>query len=179
MAGPDFSDANAGRAEPPRVNHSQVDFAALHRALSELLPYGPPVEIQVPNDTIDQVTVHDRQGGRNGSTIRCEDFGAALLLCAKQDASRIIDVGKVWAPLHTLPDRAFAPPPVILPFVVTASDFEDAMIWMANARPSLDLPMLDLITMTADADQEADQNGTLPAVLLQQLKAIFGCPTNR
>ena len=120
--------------------------------------------------------VHVRQGGRNGPTLRCEDFGAALLLCAKQDASRIIDASTVWAPLHAFPDRDFAPPPVILPFVVTASDFEDAMIWMANARPSLGLPMLDLMAMTAGADPEVNQNGTLPPAFLKQLKAIFGLP---
>lgn len=32
----DFSLMLAGRAQPPRVNHSEVDFAALHAAICEL-----------------------------------------------------------------------------------------------------------------------------------------------
>ncbi|CAE6969577.1 hypothetical protein [Paraburkholderia domus] len=173
---PDFTDVMAGRAEPPRVNHSAVDFAALHGAMSELFPYGPPVQIQLPNDTIDQVSVHVREAGKRGVSIRCEDFGAALLHSAKHNDKQIIDVSAAWAPLHALADRAFAPPPVILPFVVTATDFEDAMIWLASTRPCLRLPMVDPANPELYAGQEAKQNGTLPPVFLQQLRTIFGTP---
>lgn len=173
---PDFSDAMAGREEPPRVNHSVVDFSALHRALSELFPFGPRVQIQVPNDTVDQVAIHVRQIGKRGASIRCEDFGTALLHCAKRNDQRIIDVSTAWAPLHALADRAFAPPPVILPFVVTAADFEDAMIWLAGTRPCLGLPKFDQVETMLYADQETKHNGTLPSVFLQQLGTIFGTP---
>lgn len=173
---PDFTDAMAGRAEPPRVNHCVIDFSALHAALSELFPYGPPVQIQIPNDTIDQVSVHVRQLGKCGASIRCEDFGAALLQCAKRSDQRIIDVSAAWAPLHELADRAFAPPPVILPFVVTAADFEDAMIWQASTRPCLGLPAFDPAEAMLYPDKETKDNGTLPPAFLQQLRKIFGTP---
>jgi hypothetical protein len=167
---PDFSDALAGRKEPPWVNHSNVVFSAVHRALSDLFPAGPRVEIQVPNDTIDQVAVHVRQDGRRGRSIRCEDFGTALLQAAKREHESVIDVSKSWAPLHALKTRSKAPPPAILPFVVTAPHFDNAMIWLASARPSLGLPAVPY------PDQENKYNGTLPTAFIQRLGKIFGVP---
>lgn len=173
---PDFTNVLAGRTSPPRVNHSAIDFAALHDALSELFPYGPPVQIQVPNDTIDQVAVHVRVSGEWGRSIRCEDFGSALLLCAKGTTQKVIDVRTAWASLHALPDRAFAPPPVILPFVVTAADFEDAMIWHTSTRPSLGLKVFDPIEAMSAGDRNKPDNGWLPAWFLERLHQIFNAP---
>lgn len=173
---PDFSQVLAGRAQPPRVNHMDVDFAALAEAIAALFPYGPPVEIQIPNDTIDQVAVHVRQSGKHGASMRCEDFGQALLRCAKLTKDSIIDVRSAWAPLHALPDRAFAPPPTILPFVVTAVDFEDAMIWHASTRPGLGLPMYDPTDSMLNPDKKVPANGSIPAEFRTKLKAIFGTP---
>ncbi|WP_438396954.1 hypothetical protein [Caballeronia sp. DA-9] len=167
---PDFSDVLAGGKEPPWVNHSKVDFSTLHRSLLELFPAGPRVGIQVPNDAIAQVAVYVRQVGKPGRTIRCEDFAATLLQAAKSDDKRIIDVSTSWSLLHALSDRSKAPPPVILPFVVTASDFEDSMVWMASARQLLGLPAL------SDFDKHVKYSGTLPAGFVQQVSAIFGLP---
>ena len=173
---PDFSQVLAGRAQPPRVNHSDVDFAALHAAICELFPYGPPVHIQLPNDTIDQVAVHVRASGKHSASMRCEDFGAALLSCAKKDNDEIVDVRASWAPLHELPDRAFAPPPVILPFVVTAEDFEDAMVWHASTRPRIELPAFDIMDEMSNPGKEREENGTLPVEFRAALQRIFGTP---
>lgn len=41
-----------------RVSIIPIDFEKLAQALDEFFPYGPKVKIQVPNDTIDQVSVH-------------------------------------------------------------------------------------------------------------------------
>lgn len=173
---PDFTNALAGRTAPPRVNHSAIDFGALHGALAELFPYGPRVQIQVPNDTIDQVAVHVRRSGEQGGSIRCEDFGSALLRCAKGVTQHLVDVRAAWAPLHALPDRGFAPPPVILPFVVTAADFEDAMIWHASARPSLGLQVFNPMEAISASDQDEPDNGSLPAWFLDRLRKIFSTP---
>jgi hypothetical protein len=126
-----------------------------------MFTYGPPVRIQVPNDTIDQFAVHVRQTGKPGVSIRCEDFGSALLRCAKESSSDVIDVRNAWAPLHALPDRDFAPPPVILPFVVTAADFQDAIIWHSSTRPSLGLPVFNIMEAIANPGEPASENGSI------------------
>lgn len=172
---PDFSKVLSGRAQPPRVNHAAVDFSALHRALSDLFPHGPPVRIQVPNDTIDQVAVHVRQTGQAGASIRCEDFGKALLRASSTDQD-VIDIRRDWTQLHALPDRDFAPPPVILPFVVTATDFEDAMIWHASTRPTLGLPLFDPMAAMGTAKQQEAESGNLPKAFRERLKSIFNTP---
>lgn len=176
LGNPDFSAGLAGRVQPPRVKHSAVDFEALQRALVEMFPYGPPVRIQVPNDTIDQVAVHMREQGRPGASIRCEDFGNALLKCAKESTGDVIDVRSKWKALYALPDRDFAPPPVILPFVVTATNFEDAMIWHSSTRPSLGLPAFDLLDAMQHRSKPMSENGEIPPAFLKQLAAIFGTP---
>lgn len=172
---PDFSEVEAGRREPPRLNHSQVDFRALANFLDTLFPYGPPVTIQVPNDTIDQVTIHMRQMPGQGfpEAMRCADFGQILLAQAVKQKQVVVDVRTAWQKLHQLKDRDFAPPPVMVPFVVTATDFEDAMIWAASCRPSIGLPPFDVMK---GATQEESHNGTLSNEALFSLEQIFGSP---
>ena len=136
--------------------------------LARVVSCGSRVEIQVSNDTIDQVAVHVRQVGKPGRTIRCEDFAATLLQAAKSDDKRVIDVSTSWSLLHALSDRSKAPAPVILPFVVTASDFEASMVWMASARQSLGWPAL------SDSDKDIEYSETLPAGFVQQISAISG-----
>jgi hypothetical protein len=169
---PDFSDVLAGRKAPPRLNHDQVNFSELNAFIKELFPYGPPVTIQVPNDTIDQVTMHLRQGQSTEQAIRCVDFGQLLLAAAKKQKSPVVSIRAAWKPLHALPERTFAPPPVLLPFVVTAADFEDAMLWWGSTRPSIGLQMVDIFEPQAPVEHQ----GHLPKFALQRLDAIFGSP---
>lgn len=176
---PDFSDVMAGHKHPPRVDRSEVDFSAVCTFLEELFPYGPPVAIQVPNDTIDQVTVHTRQAHGAAPTMRCEDFGKALLAQAQQQPDPIVDVSRAWERLHALSDRKAAPPPTILPFVVTAADFEDAVLWRASARPALGLPTLGAMDFAGAQGQAVAHEGALPATALAQLERIFGMPFQR
>lgn len=179
---PDFSQVLAGREKPPRVNHLNLDFLALRGALKSTFHYGPRVEILVPNDSIDQVTLHTRAGmlgtqAPDVESARCIDFGAAMLRCVANSKDGVIDVRAAWQPLHATPvkDRAFAPPPVILPFVVLAEDFEDAMIWQASCRPVLGLPIFDPLKTILGHDQ-GDPEGELPEGLRLRLKDIFGTP---
>lgn len=182
---PDFSQVLAGRAKPPRVNHLKLDFLALRDALISAFQYGPHVEILVPNDSIDQVTLHTRAGmlgtqAPDVESTRCSDFGAAMLRCVQNSKDGVIDVRAAWQPLHATPvkDRAFAPPPVILPFVVLASDFEDAQIFAASCRPVLGLPVFDPIKAVLGQDH-GDPEGTLPESLRLKLKEIFDTPFER
>lgn len=179
---PDFSLVMAGRAKPPRVDHFSLDFLALRDALKSTFRYGPPVEIFVPNDTIDQVTIHTRCGmlgtqAPDFASAQCGDFAAEMLGCVANAKDGVVDVRDAWQPLHpnSVKDRAFAPPPSILPFVVLAEDFEDSQIWQANCRPVLGLSVFD--PMKALLGQvESDPEGTLPNGFHMKLNEIFGTP---
>lgn len=179
---PDFSLVEAGRAEPPRVNHLNLDFLALREALKSAFQFGAHVEILVPNDTIDQVTMHTRAGmlgtqAPDFKSVRCGDFGAEMLRCVADSRDGVIDVRTAWQHLHAAPvrDRAFAPPPVILPFVGLATDFEYAQIWQASCRPALGLPAFDPVKALL-GQEKADREGTLPEQLRLELNEIFGTP---
>ncbi|BBN90594.1 hypothetical protein [Azospira sp. I09] len=179
---PDFSEVEAGRREPPRVNHDKVDFKALALRLSEVFGYGPPTVLSVTNDTIDQVTIHSRLAiirmpqHRNGDPT-CRDFGqAALQVSPSQlEANGVINVRQVWRPLHCLQDRSFSPPPTVIAFLAQSSDFEDAMAWFGQCQMVLGLDLIE--RMLSDApDSEDDQVGVLPSALQSALSDIFGCP---
>lgn len=184
---PDYSAVMAGRAAPPRVNHSKIDFKTLRGLIASTLTYGPPVEILVPNDTIDQVTVQSRAGtvrlpgiapATSDETIRCADFGKAMLNCSDAAQDGVINVRAAWKALHALPiqDRDFAPPPMIIPFVVVADDFEDAQIWQASCRPIFGLPVFDPLAAALGKSQGDDLESKLPESLRIGLKEIFGTP---
>jgi hypothetical protein len=184
---PDYSAVMAGRGEPPRINHSSVDFKALRGVLVEAFPSGPRVEIIVPNDTIDQVTVQTRAGtvkltgiapARSEDELRCADFGKALLACVDTSVDGVANVRAAWKPFHARPvqDRDFAPPPTIVPFVVIAEDFEDAQIWQANCRPVFGLPVFDVLAAALGQSQGDDKESKLPESIRQGLGKIFGTP---
>jgi hypothetical protein len=178
----DFADVMAGRAQPPWVNHDQVNFNALAELLSEAFQYGPPVRIRVPNDTIDQATVHARMGmiplspGEKAGSPLLEDFGDALLRASHAGTDAVIDVRKLWSPFHYLKNRVKAPPPMVFPFVIEADDFEDAAISAASMLPSIGLPMPPFFGEDEHARLERQGTpGELPRPLRKGLEALFGC----
>lgn len=164
---PDFSEVEAGKIAPPRINHSKIDFESLLDAMQKLFSYPPHVNIRVANDTIDQITTHRR--GETIPSIRCEDFGAAMLLCAKKQKGSIIDVRSAWSKLHILSDRDFAPPPVALPFIIESDDFEDAMFWQSNTYPIFGLPPFSFSSPNTSGPSK------LPELFRKQIGDIFGC----
>jgi hypothetical protein len=179
---PDFSRVEAGLVEPPRVNHDEVDFGALRQALTETFKYGPRPEIVVANDTIDQVTMHLRAGVFSGRSpdmkrAQCIEFAEAMLRIKTPPANGVLDVRKAWADLHASPvrDRTFAPPPVIIPFMIKAVDFEDAMIWEANCRFPMGLRPFDIMEAHQGVDHP-DGESMLPDELQARLGKIFGTP---
>lgn len=181
---PDFSDVEAGRGKPPRINHDLIAYGQLRDLFKRTFSFGPDVDFLVPNDTVDQVTAHMRMGmfpGVNAAPspdlCACRDFGASMLELANYAVEGVIDVRNAWALMHSRPvrDRAFAPPPSMLPFVVMADDFEDAMIWHANTRPVLGLPPFDPIKAIT-GEMVDDGGGRLPAQFMAGLQDIFGCP---
>lgn len=175
---PDFTEVEAGRREAPRIDHSRLDYRKLASFLEELFPFGPRPSIQVANDTIDQVTIHMRQvpGAPAQPTMRCEDFGQVLLSRAKTQKSTVVNVRSDWQRLHYLKDRDSAPPPMVIPFVATFEDFEDAMIWMSNTRPSLGLPPFDILKSMEDRRAQKEMEGNLSQEALAKLEVIFGTP---
>lgn len=171
---PDFSDAEAGRSLPPRINHSRVDFNELLNILKEWFPYGPAVNISTPNDMIDIITTQARVNSGVEDAIRCLDFGEILIKCAKSQKTTIIDVKKAWSSLHYLKDRDSAPPPSMITFVVEAVDFEDAMLWMSSTLPSLGLPTFNIMSAIEDKN-EIQQSGRIPSKIKQRLEDVIGC----
>lgn len=181
---PDFSAVMAGRAEPPRLNHDRVDFGQLRALLRKTFHYGPPVDILVPNDTVDQVTAHGRLGMIPGvpaaateNLKACRDFGRSMLDLASSAADGVIDVRASWQQKHGEPvrNRKYAPPPSLVPFVVVADDFEDAQIWHASTRPLFGLKRFDVMA-AASGEEQSFEGGRLPAGLAEGLEKIFGCP---
>lgn len=178
----DFADVIAGRAEPPWVNHDRIDFPALAELLTRSFEYGPPVRIRVPNDTIDQTTVHARMGvvplrpGQKRGDPSCSDFADTLLVASRKNTEDVIDVRQSWSPMHYLPNRAKAPPPLVLPFVIEAVDFEDAAISAASMLPVIGLPMPSFFPEDEVARaKRQEQPGKLPAALRKGLEELFGC----
>lgn len=179
---PDFSAVMAGTEDPPWVDHSNVDFVALASTLGELFHYGPPVRIRVPNDTIDQVTQQGRMGlipgqRKHPGDPRCGDFGTVLLECSKrQPNGSVIDVWDSWLPLHSLKDRTQSPPPSMLPMLIEAEDFEDAIIWHSSAKAALGLPFLspEMARMVGEPER-GEAEGKLPKAYCKRLGDLFGC----
>lgn len=178
---PDFSEVMSGRAKPPRVNHDHVDFAALAALLQAAFHFGPPKTIRVPNDTIDQTTVHTRLGlvplpqKRGVGSYRCEDFGQAALVASRSGVEVVFDVRAAWKPLHYLPDRNFAPPPCGVVFVMESDDFEDNMIAGASLRPVIGMQMIG----PGFSPPPENESGRLPDALKSRLEHVFGCQFER
>lgn len=168
---PDFSDVEKGRAAPPYVNHDTVDFEGFRQFLEEFFSSPERVRIRVPNDTIDQVTVHFRAMGPNQERIRCDDFAAALLAKAK-GAKPVIDVRADWRNLHHLKDRSHAPPPIVIMFVVEGA-FESVMIWSQQAALRLGIRAADMMVMMRGATGQ-DYEGKVPKALNDELEKRFG-----
>jgi hypothetical protein len=95
---------------------------------------------------------------------------------ASQDGD-VIDVRRAWQPLHSLADRNFSPPPVLIPFIIESADFEDAMMWLASAKPALGLPFLPdaLQEILGESRDDKNPEGELPEAFRERLGRIFGC----
>lgn len=180
---PDFSEAEAGRSKPPRVNHDRINFGQLRTLIQSTFTYGPPVDILVPNDTVDQVTAHFRMGMFPGvkaaatpDLCACRDFGEAMRKLANNASDGVVDVRNTWKAMHATPvrDRSYAPPPSLLPFLLVASDFEDAMIWQASTLPVLGLKPFDPLQALTGAKPDV-AGGRLPKTFLAGLRDVFGC----
>lgn len=173
---PDFSVVEKGLQEPPWIDHDQVDFKRLQEVFAKSFCYGPPVRIRVPNDTIDQVTLHMRMSDPESQ--RCTDFYEQMLLASSKQEADIIDVRDKWMPLHYIKNRKAAPPPVVIPFLVEATDFEDAMIWFRNTRIALGLgdAVMDALSGKKKQNEAEHHEGNLPEQIGTALKEMFGIP---
>ena len=90
-------------------------------------------------------------------------------------ACTVIDVRAAWRPLHFLQDRAVAPPPVGIVFLVITDDFEDNMIAGASMRPVIGMQMIG----PGFPSPPENEGGMLPDDLKTGLERIFGCPFER
>jgi hypothetical protein len=174
---PNFERVLAGKYMPPFVNHDQVDFEYLRSVIADEFRFGSPVEIRLANDTIDQVTVHNRHAAPVG-LVKCKDFAKLLLKEAKKQSSTIIDIRGQWAPIHTLKERRYAPPPVLVPIVVEAYDAEDAFMWSQQVRMRLGVRAAHtaMLLNPTGPHREDDQQGYLTDRLHKALATCFNTP---
>lgn len=170
---PDFSRVMAGLDVPPWIDHDAVDFQRLRDVLAKEFRYGEPVRIRVPNDTVDQVTVHTRQAKGDVEGLRCSDFARMLLQEAHKQTTDVIEVRQPWEPLHSMPDRHRAPPPILIPFVVEADDYEDAILWAQQARMALRVRAASPEYMMSKVRQDDDHQGYLTPGLHEILHSQF------
>ena len=135
--------------------------------------------IAVANDGVDQVTLAARSGSLPGHTdgrdVNCTDFGEAMLRAAQSSTGAVIDVRNAWHGLHYMSDRySEAPPPMLVCFTVTSTDFHDAMHWLHNANAILGR---DLMSEFLEEDEvDTMEPGILPKTLQEGLGRIFGWP---
>jgi hypothetical protein len=175
---PSFERVLAGKAQPPFVDHNAVDFEYLRAVLADEFRFGSPLQIRLANDTIDQVTVHMRQARQNPRRIKCQDFAGLLLTEASKQTLGIIDIRRQWALLHHLTDRRNAPPPVLVPIVVEASDAEDGIMWSHQARMGLGVKAAhpDVAMDLARQKKNDDHQGHLTVRLHKALAKCFNTP---
>lgn len=185
---PDFGPVERGEMAPPWVDQRQLDFHALRELLLSAFGNGP-LNIRVPNDTIDQVTIHTRMDTHGeGDEMRCVDLAKRLRLEGKKQAGDVLDVSRLWANRQHLTNRAVVPPPVILPLLVETHDYEDMCQAKIAAKMRLGMlkehPIEALrrtfsgeqgVDMSMDLSPE-DQQGYLPERLREALADLLGAP---
>ncbi|RTL35471.1 MAG: hypothetical protein EKK53_24265 [Burkholderiales bacterium] len=172
---PDFSGVQQGLIAPPYVNHDEVNYETLLLTLNDFFSCPERVRLRIPNDTIDQVTIHFRIAGADPTTAQCSDF-AELLLKATPGSRSTIPVRQHWQSLHYLKDRKHAPPPALLMFVVEGT-FEAVMIWFGQAWLRLGIRAGDMTVMLdPNGPKDSDYEGRLPLVLRSAFEEAFGVP---
>jgi hypothetical protein len=172
---PDFSPVERGEMAPPHVNHDNMDSAAIASVLENFNRCGEKVRVRVPDDTIDQVTVHFRMMGRHPGDTRCRDFAEQLLKAATTSRGPTLKIRQRWAGLHALEERDNAPPPVILMFVVEGG-FEEVMLWTQQLMMRLRVKAADPMKLMQGNIVDSDYEGHLPKELAQFLETTFGIP---
>ena len=175
---PNFERVLAGKAKPPFVNHDLVDFEYLRAVIADEFRYGSPVEVRLPNDTIDQVTVHARKSSNHAPLWNCHDFATRLLGAASQQSGSIIDIRGEWEPLHQLRERRHAPPPVLVPIVVESVDAEDGMLWSQQTKMRLGVRSAspEVFMNPRRQQRDDDDQGHLTGRLHKALANCFGTP---
>jgi hypothetical protein len=66
-------------------------------------------------------------------SMRCTDLADILRAEGRQQSAEIIDVRRAWKDKQPLNDRNVVPPPVVLPMLLEADDFEDMMLSRSSA----------------------------------------------
>jgi hypothetical protein len=172
---PDFSAVERGEKPAPYVNHDTIDCAAIAKKLEDFNRCGENVRVRVPNDTIDQVTVHFRMMGKRAGNPDCQDFSEALIAAAGGGKSPVIDVRKHWAGLHVVKERTKAPPPVLLMIVVDGA-FEDVILWTQQLSMRFGIKAAEMTKIISGKIEEEDYQGHLPKELGDFLAKTFGVP---
>lgn len=175
LIGPNFDAIErrviTGQMQAPRVNMHEVDYNGLAEYLGQCFNFRNS-RLRVPNDMLDQTTLHMRAMGMAQGDPEGQDFLRLLVAEAAKQTDTVIDVRSAWRPLQRLKDRTFAPPPCALTMVVETHDWEDAAQVLMYMRMK--------VGITAGTPQgmmdptHATVEGRLGPPFLKYLEKMFG-----
>jgi hypothetical protein len=149
----------------------KVDYDGLAQYLGEHFNFRNS-RLRVPNDMLDQATLHMRALGMDTGDPEGQDFLRLLITGASKQPGTVIDVRNEWRPLHRLKDRTFAPPPCALTMVMETHDWEDAAQVLMYMRMQVGITAGTPQGMMDRAN--ATHEGRLNPPFLHYLKTTFG-----
>lgn len=163
----------AGKVQAPRVDMHQVDYERMAEFLGERFNFRGS-KLRVPNDMLDQATLHMRAMGMAKGDPEGQDFLAAFVKLAEAGSEQVVDVRKAWSPLHRIRDRTFAPPPCAISMLMETHDWEDGAQVLMRMRL-----MVGITAGTPQGVLERDNattEGRIGTDFLEYLEKTFGVP---
>tara|TARA_R110002033_G_scaffold135713_4_gene175376 strand:+ start:63993 stop:64613 length:621 start_codon:yes stop_codon:yes gene_type:complete len=170
------SEMKSGEVSCPYVDYGSVDWEGLLKSLEDIFkPENGRVKIRIANDSIDQVTIHMKQTGQLAGTIECFDFGEMLQAKAKLSKNRVIPIQEEWKDLHFLKNRRHAPPPLMIPLVISGQ-LEDIIFFVHSICMHLGITAaFDVLNMINGIQARMeDFQGHLSQELMDLFETHFG-----
>ena len=170
----------AGEEPPPYINHDEIDWTSLVGSFRSAFEHAlQRVTLRLADDTVDLTVIQRRLQGFDPGPIDCKDFGELLLVGSVNTRKSLIPIRSAWEPLQFIRDRSQAPPPVLIPLVISGPGTEvgiclHSMRLLLGVRAAHDM-MAAIATPPEELPDDFHQ-GHLPTGLLNTLEQAFGLP---
>ena len=156
------------------TSHDEPDFRAIADALEEAFGLPARVKLRLPDDTIDQITLHtiQRAGGR---MLGMGEFSDRLLAASVGRLSPI-QVRNAWLPLQRVKERDRRGHPAVMMFVVEGQR-DRVDFWIRTAMRTMDVPAVQSTFASELQGRETtiqDYTGRLPISVALVLREQFG-----
>lgn len=151
-----------GELAPPHVDFDAVDADSIAGAIAAFNECGENVTVRVPNDAIDQVTVHYRMTGRMPGSAKCDSFKVTAYYEHEQHGRRS---------LPPVLERVEGRPRT--PHVQIANGFRIAK-WSHQFIVRLGIRAADISKQLLGNSQGEDYQGHLPDELGRCIGRTFG-----